>query len=78
MVAELGMEPGPELRELERAILADDRTLVGGAEATARVTPAQVPADVAGFTGRQTLLRQLDGLRPAWTNCCRPPVKVGW
>jgi DNA-binding SARP family transcriptional activator len=64
LVAELGMEPGPELRKLERAILADDRTLFGGAT-TARVTPAQIPAGVAGFTGRQTLLRQLDGLLPA-------------
>jgi DNA-binding SARP family transcriptional activator len=66
MVAELGMEPGPELRELERAILADDRTLTGGgATATTRVTPAQVPADVGGFTGRQRVLRQLDGLLPS-------------
>jgi DNA-binding SARP family transcriptional activator/tetratricopeptide (TPR) repeat protein len=64
MVAELGMEPGPELRELERAILADDRTLAGGTTTT-RVTPAQVPGDVAGFTGRQTLLHQLDGLLPS-------------
>lgn len=64
LVAELGMEPGPELRELERAILADDRTLAGAAPAR-RVTPAQIPAGVAGFTGRQTLLRQLDGLLPS-------------
>lgn len=64
MVAELGMEPGPELRDLERAILADDRSLAG-ATTTRRVTPAQVPADVAGFTGRHTLLRQLDALLPA-------------
>lgn len=64
MVAELGMEPGPELRELERAILADDRTLTGPTPTT-RVTPAQVPADVAGFTGRHALLRQLDELRAA-------------
>ncbi|MBP2319844.1 DNA-binding SARP family transcriptional activator/Tfp pilus assembly protein PilF [Kibdelosporangium banguiense] len=64
LVAELGMEPGPELSELERAILADDRTLAGGGVAV-RVTPAQVPAGVAGFTGRHGFLRQLDGLPPA-------------
>lgn len=64
MVAELGMEPGPELRELERAILADD---VAGTATThpTRVTPAQVPADVAGFTGRHVLLRRLNDLLPA-------------
>jgi DNA-binding SARP family transcriptional activator len=58
LVAELGMEPGPELRELERAILADDRALAGGQ----RVRPAQMPADVSGFTGRQVFLHQLDTL----------------
>ena len=63
LVAELGMEPGPELRELERAILADDKALAGGTTAR-RVTPAQIPARVAGFTGRQDLLRQLDDLLP--------------
>ena len=62
LVAELGMEPGPELRELERAVLADDRALAGAAPTTRRVTPAQLPAGVAGFTGRHTLLRRLDGL----------------
>jgi DNA-binding SARP family transcriptional activator len=61
LVAELGMEPGPALRELERAILADDRTLTG-TTATIRVRPAQVPAGVAGFTGRRRRLDQLDGL----------------
>ncbi|HEX6361004.1 AfsR/SARP family transcriptional regulator [Actinophytocola sp.] len=63
LVAELGMEPGPELRELERAILADDRALTN-TRTTRRVTPAQIPGGVAGFTGRHTLLRQLDGLSP--------------
>jgi DNA-binding SARP family transcriptional activator/tetratricopeptide (TPR) repeat protein len=65
LVAELGMEPGPELRELERAILADDRTLAGATPAAARVRPAQVPAGVSGFTGRQDLLRRLDTLLPS-------------
>src|SRR5262245_28472751 len=64
MVAELGLEPGPARRERDRAILADARTLAGGT-AAARVTPAQVPADVSGFTGRQVLLHQLDGLLPS-------------
>lgn len=65
LVAELGMEPGPELRELERAILADDRALAGRTVTASRVTPAQVPADVSGFTGRHVLLNQLDTLLPS-------------
>jgi DNA-binding SARP family transcriptional activator len=65
LVAELGMEPGPELRELERAILADDRALTRTTTTARRVTPAQIPAGAAGFTGRDRLLRQLDGLLPS-------------
>ena len=55
--------PEPELRELERAILADDRALAG--TTITRIIPAQLPADVAGFIGRDALLRPLDGLLPA-------------
>jgi len=62
LVAELGMEPGPELRELERAILADE---VRPAGQTIRVTPAQLPAGIADFTGRAAQLRELDEHRPA-------------
>jgi DNA-binding SARP family transcriptional activator len=60
LVAELGVEPGPELRELERAVLADDLGPAG--PVAVRVTPAQVPADVPGFTGRQAALAELDDL----------------
>jgi DNA-binding SARP family transcriptional activator/tetratricopeptide (TPR) repeat protein len=59
LITELGMEPGPDLRELERAILADEVRPPGLA---IRVTPAQLPADVAGFTGRAAPLRELDAL----------------
>ncbi|WP_158894315.1 AfsR/SARP family transcriptional regulator [Amycolatopsis anabasis] len=69
LVAELGLEPGPQLRSLERAILDDDAALsphsgpvvVAGGTAV----PAQLPADVAGFTGRQAQLDRLDDLLAA-------------
>src|SRR6266508_125287 len=54
LVDELGLEPGAELRALEQAILTDDQAMTGGAEPTAaaRLSPAQLPADVVAFTGR--------------------------
>jgi DNA-binding SARP family transcriptional activator len=55
---QLGLEPSAELRELEREILE------GGGHGGGRVTPAQLPADIPGFTGRDSYLKQLDGLLP--------------
>ncbi|WP_198348036.1 BTAD domain-containing putative transcriptional regulator [Plantactinospora sp. KBS50] len=71
LVAETGIEPGPELRDLEYAVLTDDRTLA--APAVRPVTPAQLPAAVADFAGRHGMLASLDtlaGQRPA------PPVVI--
>jgi DNA-binding SARP family transcriptional activator len=69
LVAELGLEPGAQLRELQRAIL-DDNLAAGRSApihrpAIGRIIPAQLPADVAGFTGRDAHLRRLDSLLPA-------------
>lgn len=77
---ELGSDPGPALRELHQQILRHDHELAapaGGAPAGADggavddpVTadlphrPAQLPLDVAGFTGRGDDLRRLDELVP--------------
>ena len=64
LVGELGLEPGPRLRELQRAILAGE-PLPGphSAQPTAAPSvPAQLPADVAGFTGRRAHLDRLDTL----------------
>jgi tetratricopeptide (TPR) repeat protein len=65
LVDELGLEPGPELRELEQAILTGDRQAArpasrGGTGGT--VAPAQLPSDVAAFTGRAESLERLDAL----------------
>ena len=75
LVEELGLEPGPDLQRLQRAILTGDPGLrldtpparVDGAAApqpSPAVTPSQLPADVAGFVGRADDLRQLDALLP--------------
>lgn len=72
LVEELGIEPGTELRELHRELLADEphlprpdahgATAAGAAPAadgTARVRPAQLPAGVADFTGRSPEMAKL-------------------
>ncbi|WP_441245941.1 AfsR/SARP family transcriptional regulator [Kitasatospora sp. McL0602] len=71
---ELGVEPGPQLRELHQRILAADPGLalptsgpvpsLSAARAAVRrsrelPTPAQLPYDLADFTGRQTHVERL-------------------
>lgn len=53
---ELGVDPAAELRELYQSLLAGDRALPAETE---HVAPAQLPADVADFTGRRQQIRQL-------------------
>jgi DNA-binding SARP family transcriptional activator len=73
LLEELGIEPGPGLRQLQQAILsgdpalepATDRVRVAAAIPSAQVPPAQLPADVADFTGRGRHLRQLHQLLAA-------------
>ncbi|WP_063797931.1 AfsR/SARP family transcriptional regulator [Saccharothrix sp. NRRL B-16348] len=71
LVSELGLEPGPELRELHRRILADDLPAPRPEVAVGRDVPAQLPLDVRGFVGREAELAELDGLLSA-----EPPVVV--
>ena len=76
LVGELGIEPGPQLRTLHARILAADPGLdvapvaiTAAAKpapaAPARPAPAQLPADVAAFTGRSGELAALDQLLAA-------------
>jgi DNA-binding SARP family transcriptional activator len=58
LVEQLGIEPGPELQQLERDILNDAPSLGVAPAAVSR--PAQLPAAPASFTGRDELLRDLD------------------
>jgi DNA-binding SARP family transcriptional activator len=71
----LGLEPGPQLRELQRAILAADvhdtgagqRPTVGthvaaGTHVATGPAAAQLPGDVVAFTGRERQLARLDAM----------------
>ena len=70
LARELGIEPGPQLRQLHARILAADpgldfvageaATLISAPQENKRPAPAQLPADVAAFTGRDDELAELD------------------
>jgi DNA-binding SARP family transcriptional activator/Tfp pilus assembly protein PilF len=69
LVGELGIEPSAALRSVHERVLTADPTLdfasrAGPAigESKAQPAPRELPADVAGFTGRARELAQLDGL----------------
>jgi len=57
LVEELGLEPGPALQQLERAILLGDPALPAAEGTQHRLTlppsPCQLPPDVDDFTGRE-------------------------
>jgi DNA-binding SARP family transcriptional activator len=59
LIDELGVEPGPELRDLHDAILRND-TGLESAKPAPRAVPRQLPADVTAFAGRDGALAQLD------------------
>ncbi|MER5636387.1 BTAD domain-containing putative transcriptional regulator [Kitasatospora sp. NPDC002227] len=61
---ELGVEPSPHLRELHQRVLAEDPALTqppAAVTTTRRAfpTPAQLPYDLADFTGREEHVQQL-------------------
>ncbi|ONI81361.1 hypothetical protein ALI144C_21915 [Actinosynnema sp. ALI-1.44] len=58
LAGELGIDPGRQVQDLELAILRDDPALAAPREQA----PAQLPADLADFTGRSAALDQLDAL----------------
>ena len=83
LVEELGLEPGPELRELQRVILAGQPDVLAPAHrgavavpARARVVPAQLPAEVAAFVGRQAALAQLGSHLPDQADRRSPAIVV--
>ena len=66
MQADLGLEPGPSLRQLHHRILASDlqpgqRQITRGA-APEQVVPRQLPTPPWPFVGRDPELAELDGL----------------
>jgi DNA-binding SARP family transcriptional activator/tetratricopeptide (TPR) repeat protein len=87
LATDLGVDPGPELRAAYDALLHDpadtgpagpDHHPVGPVDAAAagppaRPVPAQLPADVSGFTGRAAELDALTRLLPAIAPSTGPP-----
>ncbi|HYW23941.1 MAG TPA: AfsR/SARP family transcriptional regulator [Terriglobales bacterium] len=63
--AELGVEPDARLRHLHEAILAGQRAARPVAAERPLAVPAQLPADVSGFTGRARELEALDAMLAA-------------
>jgi DNA-binding SARP family transcriptional activator/tetratricopeptide (TPR) repeat protein len=61
VVEELGLEPGPELRGIEQAILADEQAATTSVGLDSPV-PAQLPPASAYFTGRAAQFKQLDAM----------------
>ena len=59
---EMGLDPAPALQRRFTAILNNDTWVE--APPPAAPSPRQLPADVAGFTGRREHLKQLDELLP--------------
>ena len=73
LVRELGVEPGPELRQLHDRVLRADPDLLSaaghaGGRGDDREVPRQLPADTAHFAGRTAELSQLDGMPGASGN----------
>ncbi|MER5260880.1 BTAD domain-containing putative transcriptional regulator [Actinosynnema sp. NPDC002837] len=72
LVEELGVEPGPELRKLQQAVLAGENPeperptrpmdVRPVAESSPAITPAQLPRVSASLIGRDDELKRLDGL----------------
>ncbi|GIJ57697.1 AfsR/SARP family transcriptional regulator [Virgisporangium aurantiacum] len=77
LAQELGVDPGPELAEAYRVLLAGTGT--GAAperpQPLRHPVPAQLPSDIAAFAGRVAHLRHLDGLLPR-DDGTRPPAVV--
>lgn len=59
--AELGIDPNKELQQAHQRVLGQ-RGPWSGAQPAPRVSPAQLPAEVTGFTGRSRYLDELDEL----------------
>lgn len=86
-VEELGLEPGAELRRLERAILAGEVADVLEPEDAVRPVPVRaavprlLPADIGDFNGRRDLIERvrtaLCGPRDAGSRAMRIVVIVG-
>ncbi|MER5430133.1 BTAD domain-containing putative transcriptional regulator [Streptomyces sp. NPDC002588] len=62
LARELGIDPGPALRDIQSAVLRQDAVPQPAAPAQSSPAPAQLPLSIAAFTGRDGELAQLDHL----------------
>jgi DNA-binding SARP family transcriptional activator/Tfp pilus assembly protein PilF len=63
VVEQLGIDPSEQLQQLHRAVLRGELPAPDGQAGPAgRPVPAQLPPDVAGFTGRRAALHEIDTL----------------
>jgi DNA-binding SARP family transcriptional activator len=84
LVSELGLEPGPEMQLLHQRVLARDRELLTSPPSAAaaqaagrdRQVPRQLPAPVAGFTGRHVELAELAGLLTSTRRAATAPTAL--
>ncbi|MFC0548483.1 AfsR/SARP family transcriptional regulator [Kutzneria chonburiensis] len=82
LVEEIGIEPGPELCELEHAILNRSPALdlapvdLAAPEPETRVTPRQLPTTIGDFTGRDGLLDEIRRLVGAEAGLAVPIVAI--
>src|ERR1700729_2070655 len=63
LVAELGIEPSGELRDLQRALLAGDAVVLAAPVSPHQgnlTRPAQLPPDIADFVGRDEQLSHIE------------------
>jgi DNA-binding SARP family transcriptional activator/tetratricopeptide (TPR) repeat protein len=78
LIGELGIEPGPELRELQERILAGDTELLSPVRQAVAVgpvvVPRQLPAATGHFVGRETELKVLSELLPRQAEAGGPVV----
>jgi DNA-binding SARP family transcriptional activator/tetratricopeptide (TPR) repeat protein/DNA-binding XRE family transcriptional regulator len=75
LATELGVDPGAELQQAYLRVLRQDLPVRTGATGPSLASPpAQLPADVFGFTGRSGQLEALDSLLAARDS--RPPTAV--
>jgi DNA-binding SARP family transcriptional activator/tetratricopeptide (TPR) repeat protein len=88
LVGELGCDPGPEVQQTHQAILRGELQVGATGKGplpapglrrppvSHPVTPAQLPADVAGFTGRGAELAHLDTLLAAASSATKGPTAL--
>ena len=62
LATELGIEPGAELRRLQQQILTENPALAAPDRPAPVIRPAQLPADLADFTGRNDQVEALTGV----------------